>query len=207
MCSVLLEKLKVFFIETMEIEQGVEISDAYRVGQGSHRNVMNKLRYPGDKSLIFSNVVNLKEKLNAGGKPYFLQDELTDLQNEKKQKYHDLVKENKDSLDKNKLKIKMQRGNIIINNSVIKPKVKPPTAADMLRLDEDKLDKIKAIKITTGAEHVEKGSEFYSYALKVRNVQEVQNTYYKMHIENGDQHILHVPIILKMQLAPFNKRQ
>ena len=73
----LLELVKTFFTDTMQIESEVKVSDAYRMGRGLHRSVLVKLAVPSDKAMIFSNVSNLKGKKNARRKLYFIKNDMT----------------------------------------------------------------------------------------------------------------------------------
>ena len=45
----------------------------------------------------------------------------------------------------------------MVNKETVKAKVQPSKKADILRLNEHELEKIKAIKMVSGPEHVERG--------------------------------------------------
>ena len=175
-----------FFQSIMEIEDEIEIADAYRIGDGRVRSIMIKLAHPSDKSLIYSNASNLQGKENARKKLYFIQEDMSDIQQEQKAAYRDLVQENKTKDAEDQLKIKMRRGNIVVNNEVVRPRVKPPQFADILRLSQHERDEVKAVKTVSGPEHIEKGSEFFSYACKVKKVDDVEKAYKKLRIKFAD---------------------
>ena len=145
-----------------------------------------KLKNPSDKSVIFANASNLKGKTNGKKKSYFIQEDMTEEQTEQRQFYRDLVKENNEKPAEQKRTIKMQRGNIIVNDMKIKQKVKTPKDADILCLSACELDQIKAFKIIKGVTHEERESEFISYAAKVASEKDVQTAYLKMRIKYAD---------------------
>ena len=185
----LFEEVTSFFKNTMQIEEEIGLADAYRVGAGNTRSVVVKLQHPDDKSIIFANASNLKEKTNSKKKAYYVQQENSDQMNEVRQHYSELVRENKEN--DTKLTIKMRRGNIMVNNETMKAKVSAPTVAEIIQLTEAERETIRACKLTTGGEHVEKGSEFISYAVKVKSVAEVDRAYKKMRIKHaGATHVI-----------------
>ena len=90
---------------------------------------------------------------------------------------------NKDNEDK--IQINMKRGNILVNNDMIKPRVKVPKGSDILRMSSE-IETAKVIKLHDGEEHIEKNSEFFSYAQKVRCIKDVEKGYTKMRIKFAD---------------------
>ena len=153
------KKLETFFKETMEIEDSIPVNDFYRLGQGTSRPLLVKLKHPSDKAVIFTNAIKLKEKTNIKKKMYFVHENLLDEQNEMRQFYKDLVKENNTKEKTDQLKIKMQCSQISVNNQIVHPKIQPPGKAKILRMTDQQLDTIKATKLIPGPQHMEKGSE------------------------------------------------
>ena len=194
-----------FFKEQMEITQDIEIVDAFRIGQGSFRPLLLKLKHPNDKSIIFTNASNLKEKQNEKKNHYFVHDDMTEEQSETRQFYRDLVKENKDQPSDQQLKIKMQKGQIQVNNNIVKPKVLPPTKAEIIRLDPDELEKIRAVKMIKGPEHEEKGSEYVAYGIKIKSISDVRKAYKKLKVKHAD--ATHVSCAYRLQnpVGPYRQ--
>ena len=182
----LFELLTKFFKETMQIESTIEINDAYCVGQGVARSIMVKLRYVSDKAVVFGNAKILKGKQNEKKQGYFVQDDQTDEQKEHCSFYRDLVNKNKERDDENKLTIKMQKGKIMVNNNVVKEAFIPPDVTDILRLNNEEAETACAYKLIKGPQHVEKGSEYFSYIFKAKNVKETRITYNKIKTKFAD---------------------
>ena len=182
----LLAAVESFFKETMEIEQKIEVSDVYRLGQGSVRPLLTKLKYPNDKALILSNTSKLHKKQNAKKKSYFVHEDLSDEQTEIQKLYKDLIMENRTKEEKEQLKIKMQRGRIAVNSETVKPKVKPPLKSDILCMTDDELDTIRSIKLLQGPDHTEKGLDYQIYVLPVKTTHDVNKAYTKLRIKHAD---------------------
>ena len=75
---------------------------------------------------------------------------------------------------------------IYVNNQVLRPKVKPVTYAEILRLTDEEYTTAKSTKLVDGNEHIEAGSEFYSFAPKTKSVQDIVWGYRKMRIKFAD---------------------
>ena len=80
----------------------------------------------------------------------------------------------------------MLKGKLLVNNSVVKQKVLPPSSTDALRLTKSELETVQAVKLIKGGEHTEKGFEFYVYAAKARSVDDVRKAYMKMRVKYGE---------------------
>ena len=201
----LIGALNTFFTETMEIEETIEIQDAFRMGGGNARPITVKLKHPSDKAVIFGNASKLQGKQNSKKKLYFVHNDMTDEQSEIRKMYQELVKENKSREEEDKLKIKMQRGRIVVNNEVIKHHVQPPTKADILRLSDEQLERICAAKTVQGPEHLEKGSEYYSYAVKYKSKDDMDRAYKKVRIKHADATHVSCAYQLKNPCGPFRQ--
>ena len=137
--------------------------------------------------------------------PYFLQDDLEPAELEKRNRYRALVKENKELDDESQMTIKMVKGQITVNNEIIRTKIKSPTVPDILRLTDDELDDIKAVKLIPADEFMEKGSEYYSYVHKVRSVKDVNKGLMKARIKHGDATHVSCGYRLDNAIGPFNQ--
>ena len=196
-----------FFTSTLEIEEGIQFNDAYRLGDGNARPVLIKLKYVSDKRVIFSNASKLQGKMNVKHKLYFLQDNMTEEDSEKKQIYRWLLKENKTHDQEEKFtSIRMNKGKIFVNNNMIKPMVRPPTSADTLTLSNTELENIQAVKLVKEGKHTEKGSDFYVYAAKAKSIDDVNKAYLKMRVKYGEATHISCGYQLEKPNGPYNQQ-
>ena len=68
----------------------------------------------------------------------------------------------------------------MVNNETLHKKVVPPQKAEIWRSSDSYLKKVRAVKLVEGPEHQEKGSEYVSYALKVKSIDEAKRAYMKV---------------------------
>ena len=183
------EKIADFFKTQMGITEEIEIVDIYRRGPPflADRPICVTLKHPNDKGIIYKKASNLKGKKNARKQLFKVDDDLNEQQTATRMYYRDLIKENNEQEEEQKkVQLKMNRGKIFVNNKELQPKVSPPVVADILQMKPEKMQQVKAIKLVEGNDHVEKNSEFFSFALKTKTVQEVQDAYYKMRLKFAD---------------------
>ena len=119
----LLQKIKSFFKEELQIENEIEINDVFCMGGGKVWSIMIKLKDIGDKASIFSHSSNLKGKKNSLGKAYFIQDDQSDQQAEMRGHYRDLTLESKQLPEDKSYKVKKAKGKIMVNNESVKARV------------------------------------------------------------------------------------
>ena len=157
-----------FFKNQMEITEEIEILDAYRKGKRGlkDRTICIKLAHVSDKSVIFSNASNLKGKENIRKRLYFVKDDSNDVQQETSNYTRDLQAENKEMDEGLRKNIRVSRGKILVNNSMVQQKVSHMKISKMLKLNAHQLQEIMAVKTVDGGEHVEDQSEFFSFAQK-----------------------------------------
>ena len=199
----LFKKVTVFFKEVLEIQQEIPILDAFRLGQGNPRAVLVKLKFAPDKALIFSNANKLQGKKNSKKGTYYIDNNQTESQKELRMFYKDLQKENAQQNEDEKLTIKMQRGQLVVNNNMIKAAVTPPTNADILRMTDKQTEKARAYKLYSGPEHMEKGSEYFSFAFKAHNV---QVAYDKIRVKYADATHISCAYRLENPIGPFRQQ-
>ena len=176
------------------------------MGNGKTRPVMIKLRSPGDKSIIFSNASKLKNKENVKGKMYFIHEDMTDEQAENCKHYKDLMVENVNFEEEKKFKIRMTRGEIMVNNEKVKPKIFVHSQTEILRLSEKQLEVIRATKIARGPEHMEKGSKFLSYATTVQSLSDVTHAYQKLKVKHADATLISCAYRLDNPIGPYRQQ-
>ena len=201
----LLNLIKSFLKDKMALETEIELNNWYRMGQGQTRPIMIKLKYVNEKSLILSHALKLQGKTNETKKLFFIHEDLTEEQSEVKQQYKDLLKENKDKEGSEKLQVKLRQGQLVVNNETVKKKVQVPSKADILHLDDDELEQIRAVKLTSCPQHQEKGSEYYSYGIKIRKESDVQKAYQKLKVKHAD--AMHISCVYQLENAIGPYRQ
>ena len=139
----LVEVMQKFFKEKLQIEQEIEMQDVYRIGQRGiyDRPVLVKLRHYTDKANIFSHASNLKGIKNARRQLFVIQDNRDEHQNEIRNYYRDLLRQNNNLEEEEKKKMAISRKGITINNSVLREKVKVPKYREVLKMNAEEMEK------------------------------------------------------------------
>ena len=84
------------------------------------------------------------------------------------------------------MEVKYVRNNIVVDNQVIKKKIRSPTVKEVLTLEGDQLELIKSVKMLAVEDHHEQGSEYYAYIQKTKSVKDVQNGLLKLKRKHMD---------------------
>lgn len=167
-CAVLVDR---FFTECLCISRRINIKIAHRIGSGSNRPMVVKLKDGNDKQLIFQHTSKLK------GTNYFVSEQLPEEINENKKLHQRLRGQNKQLPAEQQLQVSVKKDKVFINNELFKPAISAPSALDWLTKSEEEKKSIKRAKITKGGTDTQSTSTFVSYAAEVRTVQEVQKAY------------------------------
>ena len=201
----LITKLKSFFKEKMEIQNEITIVDAFCSGpkNWSDRPVKIKLKLFEDKILILKNTVKLKGLQNVRKRLFKVTEEMDSEAAEKKKVYKELLRENYELPDEEKMSIKFNKDRIIVDNQVISKKVRAPTAKELLSLSIEEMEEIKATKLIVSQEHHEKQSDYYSYVQKVKSFHDVQSGLLKLRLKHGDATHVSCTYSLKNAKGPF----
>ena len=178
--------VKKFLKEELGMKEVVLIKQAYRVGVKSPKTMMVILENSEDKHEIFSLVSNLKGKKNARKCLFFISDDMTEQERETRSYYRDLICENGKLDSDDRLQIKLRKGRIYANNQVIKTDIRPPTPADILTMTDEELENVHQTKTYEVGEHNEENSDFYSYMMRVKSLDEVEAGLAKIKIKHGD---------------------
>ena len=141
----------------------------------------------------------MKGKQNIRKKLYFIKDDTTSQQAEIKSYYRDLKKENEKLKADEQFILNMKKGQIYANNQAMTPAIQPPSHSQMLRLSDDQYESVKATKVTKCSEHVEGGSEFYSYVAKASSKEDIEKAYLKLRIKFAD--ATHIVCAYRMEEA------
>ena len=199
------ELIASFFKEQMKLEDMVPIKQVFRIGKKNPRVMKVILENSDDKPKIFSNISNLKGKRNARKKLYFINNDLTDNEKETREYYRDLIKENQDRDDEDKMVIKLRKGKISVNNKLVKKQVETPNARDILTLNDQEIDTLKNVKTQEVGNHNEKDSEFFCHFMRVSDTEDVEAGYTKMKVKYGDAtHIVHAYRLVNAK-GPFGQ--
>ena len=189
----------------MELKEEIPIKKVFRLGMANKKDRLVKVKLSdiSDKGKIFKNASNLKGKANARRKLYFVNDDLDAEDAEQSNQYRQLLKEKKNG--EHDLEVKMVRRRLIVNNMIIRPKIRPPTGADVLRLSDEEREAIEHVKLVNGGEHSERNSDYYVYVQKVRSEVDVQKGYLKTRMRHGD--ATHISVVYRFNDArgPFNQ--
>ena len=184
------EKVNDFFTDKMEISQEnqVNVKMVRRNGpkDWKDRSVTVAMSSMQDKMSVLKHTANLKGKLNARRRLYFVDDDMDQEQVEKKRCFRELRKENASLPQEEKMNIKFQRNNIVVDNQIIKKRVRSPTVKEVLSLYGEELARVNSVKVMPVEEQHEQGSNYYAYVQKVRNVTDVQNGLMKLQRKHMD---------------------
>ena len=128
------EKVSQFFKNEMQINSDIRIDYVRRLGNKNtkDREILVCLSNVSDKTVIFSNVCNLKGKQNARRKLYFVNDDPDPQQAEERKKFQELVAENKDCDESRKMNVKFIKNRVVVDHVIVKPKISAPTVTDVL---------------------------------------------------------------------------
>ena len=99
----------------------------------------------------------------------------------------------------------MNCGGVFVNNTKVRNIVCSPTATDILRKSAKQLEQIKTCKLVRGPDHQEKGSEYCSYAVKVKTPNEVCRAYEKLKVKYADATHISCAYHLENPFGPFRQ--
>ena len=174
------EVAKTFFKEKLKITQDVEIAVAHHLGnkEMDNRRLIVRLKDPGDKALIYKHAKNLKDlksKINDEG--YYINDQLPDVQEEKKRLQKAKVKINRNLIPVQQQNLDWKKGQLLVDGEVYEPNIVEPNVAEILEMDSNSLRKVLAHKLFRGEEVSEQSSIFTGYPAKVHTMQDVAECY------------------------------
>ena len=86
----------------------------------------------------------MKGKTNARKRLFFVNDDLDAEQAEQHRCYKELLKEKKEG--KINMGVKYKRNRLIVDNMIMRPKVKPPSESDILRLTDAEREELQHVK-------------------------------------------------------------
>lgn len=171
-----------------------EIVKAHRLGDNNNtsgaRPLVVKFNNGRKKEAILSKTMKLKGKKGHNDKPLFISTQQPEaiVEREKKRRFKlkQLHAENNKRPKAQRAEIRVSHGKILMNNSVVQPKVCTPTLSEMLDVDEDKCKKMNAVKFVRTNDITDSGSTFFAYACPVKSIPEVRTAYLKAKLINPD---------------------
>ena len=176
------ETVKAFFTNKLQLgEDDVPIQTAYRIGKkgNDYRTMYVKLIDSNHLGLIFSKVSNLKDERNDNDKPYFINEQHTEKENEERRRINDLQQINR-NLPLNFQRSMVKQGKKLrIGAEEYEKKVKPPTSEHVLLATDQEHEMLlkKKGSIIKGGELEEQGSKFIAYAVRATEFEQIQEAY------------------------------
>ena len=150
------ELVQNFFKEKMEIDEIVGIRKAFRIGKGKNQAILATLLDSAFKVKIFSSVNKLQGKKNHLKRAYHIDDQLPARLNTTKQKQHDIMWRNKNTVA-NQLVMSLKKGKLITENKEYESKIIKPEGNRLVKLKPDEVaelqsppvSKVEPVKIGT----------------------------------------------------------
>ena len=177
-------KVKQFFSAEMETGDSIKVKVAHRLGSGRNRPMVAKLEQHEDKLHVFKNTNKLAKKVNANDKPFFVNEQLPARVNERRIWEREIMKRNQKNV-LSQLQMSFQKGKLVINGELYKPKVWAPTVKDMISSTDKDIEDWMRNKSIRGKE-VRKGNcTFIGYTRAVSNHSDVNLAYRYMRTIHG----------------------
>ena len=170
-------------------EELPEIQTAYRIGKldknakkKKDRSLFFKLYDPNENHIIFANIDNLRNRKNSKKKPIYMNEQLTELEKEKKRRRREIKKDNQKLPMSHQMKIDTEAGEMLLNGNPYRKQVPPPKMKEVLTAtNADKLQyRNLASDIIPGNEMEVEDTKYYSYALQCTSFEEIQIAYHSI---------------------------
>ena len=116
-----------FFTHKLEMNPPPEVQMAYWKGNGKNKPMVIKLVNSAQKGLVFANLSKLKNKKNAKEKGYRVVDHLPETLAEEQNRLRQIVINNRNLVDGNRLNMVMKKGKLTIGNEPYRKKWRHPT--------------------------------------------------------------------------------
>lgn len=204
------EAIKDFIYNKLRVDSSQEIplKICHRlnyVDGAEYRPVVIKLAVYDHKFVLLSHGPNLKGQKNNKNRFYYLNEQLPDQLSEDRRYAQMWMKENKTRPTSDQLTMKVSKNRLRVNNEPYHKKVKPPSAAEILRLDQQELIATNQAPTVYGDSKQVENSEFISYAVKVSSAEEVRVAYRKLRVRYADAHHIMSAFRLDPPNGPYNQ--
>ena len=135
------------------------------------------------KEKVFTNISNLKEKVNDSGAPFYINKQLPKKLAEQSREIRQTINEIKDKESelpaKDKSKIEVKKRVVHVNGNPVKKYLNPPEPKELFP-NSDEQSRWDKIKLASSDIHSEKGSVFQAFACKLSHFQDVKRAYNKV---------------------------
>lgn len=175
-----------FVSNQLEIQELIPANKAYRIGAGSSRPLLVELRDKEQKRKLFANATKLRGKKNNKGGFFFLAEHLPEQLNEERRRVNELFSENKKKPAGFQLDMEIKKGALKINQEPYKKAVEVPTMKNIVRPSEALYEKVEDIDIVKGAEESQANSKFSSFAVAVKDLDDINAAYLKIKMKFAD---------------------
>ena len=170
--------VKRFFKEEMKIADDITIVEATRIGNADSKTILVKLQDVKDKGVIFKNERNLKDLRNSKGKLYYINNQLTQANQEKECKYRKIIRHNASLAGMGKRNMVLKKGNLLIDGQVFREPVVPPGIAEVVYpCDQKHVDRMS---VHAGDIQCKDICKFQGYCVEAVSLADVRATYTKI---------------------------
>ena len=171
------ENVTEFLKSKMKFKEPPEVQSAHVMGRRSNSPIWVRLLDPDDVFFVFKHLGNLKDETNEDGKGYrvrMFQEEEDRANDIRKQ---EIVAENRALPISHQVTATLNKGELRINNEKYVKQIRPPTTKDFLLSTPEESKQIKDTAIFKGPKKQMNGSNFYSYMVEVKSMQEIKHAY------------------------------
>ena len=175
-----------FFKNMLQISQGVEVVQAYRLKFGDPAPIIAKLKEPKMKQTVFDKVSNLKGKKNKKDQYYGVYSHLPDHEMELDMRKRNVVKANKKLPKPQQQNIELKIGDLMVNGHVYSPRVTRLSARELLEIGVDDWKAAATLNHAVGNEITADQSHFLGFAVEVHNIHDVVRSYHHYRLKYAD---------------------
>ena len=180
--------IKSFIKDKLKVTDDIKVRSARRIGKGDNRPIEVVLKNPTDKGVIYKHTSNIKGVKNDKNQGYFIEDQLPEVLAEQKRKLKQKVKYNKTLIDSQQQEINWKKGNLIVDGTEYKPKIKTPANSEILKMKQQDVQRVLAYKTFEGQKKEKDGNIFLGFAAKVFTTENVMDVYRQMKYRFADAH-------------------
>lgn len=181
-----IQEFNSFVTNKLELQELIPANRAFRIGSGKVRPLVVQLRDSTKKSKLFANATKLKGKRNSEGGYYFLSDHLPEQLNEERRRINELFSENKKKPASFQLEMELRKGALSINQEPYKKAVQVPTIKNIIRPSDSMYEKAVDTDIIKGGEETKSNSGFASFAVAVKDFDDINAAYLKLKMKYAD---------------------
>ena len=175
-----IDAVKNFFKNVMNITSDIPIKVAYRKGRGRGGPVYITLMNAADKGKIFKNASELKDKTNALGKSYKIEDDLPAAVREHKKRERQIIAINRKRQVSDQLNVKMEKGSLLVDGKRYQKVLKPPSCEQLLSPNIEEIAARASIKLSEGRAIEMDSSTFTGYSAAVKSLNDANQAYAKV---------------------------